>query len=200
MFIRREDVPLNPDNIGTYPDVWQKMVDNFFAIHNAHVQMVQVNMLVFYNHFKDRNLNRQLDVRFDKHDVSKTEHPEEFAPYVWRYWRTTWKRGVVDHERFNDAFASQKVDYFITSGVWHHVKYNRHHPEYHLDHDDMTQVDLIEMVSDWYAMSEEYNSNIDDWVTYVVPRRYHFSADKVDTINQLIEILRQYKLKDQKGG
>lgn len=96
--------------------------------------------------------------------------------------------------------AFVRITNFITSGVWHHVKYNRHHPEYHLDHDDMTQVDLIEMVSDWYAMSEEYNSNIDDWVTYVAPRRYHFSADKVDTIHQLIEILRQYKLKDQKGG
>jgi hypothetical protein len=57
----------------------------------------------------------------------------------------------------------------------------------------MTLVDLIEMVCDWYAMSEEFGTNIDDWVAYVVPRRYHFSADKVATIHQLIEILRQKK-------
>lgn len=194
------NIPLNPDNIGSYPDVWQKMVDNFFIIHNAHVEMVQVNMLVFINHFEDPDTKWKIRARFDKHDVSKAEHPEEFGPYVWRYWRTTWYRGVVDYERFNDAFASPKVDYFITSGVWHHVKYNRHHPEYHLDHDDMTQVDLIEMVCDWYAMSEEFNSSIDDWVAYVIPRRYHFSADKLSTIHQLIDILQQKKMEYKQNG
>jgi hypothetical protein len=185
-------VQLNPDNILQYPEVWKEMLDYHRFVLINHCGDVQTCLGIFITHPDYAHLKQQLNERYLTHDSSKFE-ADEFHPYVWRYWRTKWaKEGKVD-TRFTEAFASLDVDRYITKAVWHHVQHNRHHPEYHLDHDDMTLVDLIEMVCDWYAMSEELDTNIDDWVAYVVPRRYHFSADKVATIHQLIEILRQKK-------
>ena len=183
---------LNPDNIMQHPDVWEEMVDYFRYTQINHVGDVQTNLRMFIDHFDDVLIKAQLGERYLTHDESKWSTPE-FEPYVWRYWRTKWRAdGAVD-KRFTEAFQSEAVHRYITKAVWHHVQHNRYHPEYHLDHDDMTQIDLIEMVYDWYAMSEQHESNINDWVAYVVPRRYHFSADKVATIHQLIEILQQKK-------
>jgi hypothetical protein len=41
----------------------------------------------------------------------------------------------------------------------HHLTTNRHHPEAHARPDDMTPVDLAEMVCDWTAMAQEYGEN-----------------------------------------
>jgi len=189
------DVHLYPDNIYEYPDVWKEMENNFHEVMINHVNAVRSNLELFINHFEDAHIKKQLEHRSSAHDGSKWLL-EEFEPYVWRYWRTKWnKDGRID-TRFTEAFESPLIDRYITKAVWHHVQHNRHHPEYHLDHDDMTQVDLIEMVCDWYAMSEELNSSIDDWVAYVIPRRYHFSADKLSAIHQLIDILQQKKQKE----
>lgn len=189
------NIPINLVTIKHNPDVWQMMVTNFYAIHNAHVQMVQNNLQLFINASIDEEQKRQLMGRFLAHDMSKTEEPE-FTPYVWRYWRTTWRqkyyRGEID-TRFTEVFDALPVDYFITQGVWHHVQHNRHHPEYHLDHDDMNKVDLIEMVCDWCAVSEERHGNIFDWIEYVVPRRYHFGMVKKAEIIRLTQRLQQYK-------
>lgn len=188
--------PLNPSNISNYPQVWTEMVDYFRYVMTNHVGDVQINLQIFINDPNYAHINEQLNERYMTHDNSKWDEKEEFEPYVWRYWRTQWKESGKADKRFTEAFESMDVDRYITKAVWHHVQHNRHHPEYHLDHDDMTLVDLIEMVCDWYAMSEEFGTNIDEWVTYVVPRRYHFSADKVSTIHQLIEVLRQAKPQD----
>ena len=183
---------LNPDNIAQYPKVWEEMLYYYGFVMTNHVGDVQINLRMFMDNPDYAHLAPQIGERYMSHDSSKYESPE-FHPYVWRYWRTKWaKEGKVD-TRFTEAFASLDVDRYITKAVWHHVQHNRHHPEYHLDHDDMTLVDLIEMVCDWYAMSEEFGTNIDDWVAYAVPRRYHFSPDKVSTIHQLIDVLRQKK-------
>jgi hypothetical protein len=181
-----------PDNIYQYPEVWKEMESNFHEVMIYHVSAVRNNLQLFIDYTADARIKTQLEHRSTAHDGSKWL-AEEFEPYVWRYWRTKWnKDGRID-TRFTEAFESTYIDRYITKAVWHHVQHNRHHPEYHLDHDDMNLVDLMEMVSDWYAMSEEFGTNIDDWVAYTVPRRYHFSPDKVSTIHQLIEVLRQKK-------
>jgi hypothetical protein len=38
----------------------------------------------------------------------------------------------------------------------HHVTTTRQHPEFHANPNDMTDVDLIEMVYNWTAMAQEF--------------------------------------------
>ena len=184
------------DTIHQYPDLWEEMKHNCHVILNNHRRSVFENMKIMKEHFANTNKNLSMEIYFRAlaHDESKLKNPE-FEPYVWRYWRAKWnKDGKVD-TRFSMIFDEKPTfkDQYIRDAIVHHVNHNRHHPEWHLDHDDMTELDLIEMVCDWYAVSEEFNSSIDDWVAYVVPRRYHFSADKLSTIHQLISILQQQK-------
>jgi len=191
------ETSVNLNNIENFPELWHEMVEHFHDVHTAHQKMVDANLLLFIEHYQEEEHIRQLlQHRYECHDDTKIMEDGEFKPYVWRYWRTKWrKEGGID-KRFTTAFNfDDQLDHFITEGVWHHVKHNRHHPEYHLDHDDMNQIDMIEMICDWCAMSEELDTNIYEWVEYVVPRRYHFSNYKYERIISTIKMLEEFKEK-----
>lgn len=80
------------------------------------------------------------------HDLSKTREPEraaydEFAPKL-----RAAVYGSVEHAALVEAMGE---------GLRHHYAHNRHHPE-HFPHgvNDMTLIDLIEMLADWRAATE----------------------------------------------
>lgn len=82
------------------------------------------------------------------HDRSKTLPPEvdtfnEFTPKL------------KDSTYGSDEYKGFLVG--MGDGLKHHYQNNRHHPEY-FDHgvNDMTLVDLIEMLADWKAASERH--------------------------------------------
>ena len=132
-------------------------------------------MAEYYDTQNMFDLSWQLTQRTIVHDQSKMQEPE-YVPYVWRVYRTQWNNDPKKDERslLKGCFDDPTLDQAIRDAVNHHITHNRHHPEWHFDHDDMNKIDLTEMVCDWYAMSQEFKSSIDEWVAYVVPRRYHF--------------------------
>jgi Family of unknown function (DUF5662) len=82
------------------------------------------------------------------HDRSKTEAPEvevfdEFTPKL-----KTSTYGSDEYKGFLEAMGE---------GLQHHYASNRHHPE-HFENgvNDMTLVDLIEMLADWKAATERH--------------------------------------------
>jgi hypothetical protein len=81
-----------------------------------------------------------------RHDRSKTEDPEleifnEFTPKLAK---TTY--GSDEYLGYLEAMGE---------GLAHHYAHNRHHPEHFLDGiNDMTLLDLIEMLADWKAATE----------------------------------------------
>lgn len=87
--------------------------------------------------------------RAEKHDQSKLESPEVelFTEFTPKLAATT--------------FGSQEYnEYKKQMGVAleHHYANNRHHPEHHKNGvNDMTLLDLIEMLTDWKAASERHN-------------------------------------------
>lgn len=155
------------------PELWREMRSNFWLIHVAHCSQVQKNILAYaQSSHASREDYEQLVNRMYVHDSSKALEPE-FTPYVWRYWRTKCR---VDGMKppFDTIFQDPTLDQAIRDAVFHHITHNRHHPEWHPDPDDMTHIDIVEMCCDWMAMSQEFGSNIDEWVSDVIPRRYHF--------------------------
>src|SRR4051812_15297148 len=82
------------------------------------------------------------------HDASKFG-PDERIPYVWL---TEYHRCRRSGEPFE---YPEGVADAVRGAVHHHVTSNRHHPEFHADPSDMSDVDLIEMVCDWAAMAQE---------------------------------------------
>jgi hypothetical protein len=93
----------------------------------------------------------------------------------------------------------------------HHVKSNAHHPESHteqkgellnrenrdkppkeiVDATKMGEIDIIEMVADWCAMSEEKGGNPKDWADKNVNIRWKFTDEQKEFIYSAIEIMWQ---------
>ena len=83
--------------------------------------------------------------RAEKHDESKLSSPEkdvfdEFHPKLASV--------VYDSPEYKRLLAE------MGPGLEHHYSHNRHHPEHHPNGiNDMTLIDLIEMLADWKASS-----------------------------------------------
>lgn len=55
-----------------------------------------------------------------------------------------------------------------------HWKHNTHHPEHFESCIDMSKLNIMEMVCDWYARSLQYNSNFLEYIKIQQDTRFHF--------------------------
>jgi Family of unknown function (DUF5662) len=119
------------------------------------------------------------------HDASKFG-PEERIPYVWL---TEYHRCRKNGSPFE---YPEGVAESVKLAIHHHVTTNRHHPEYHVDPNDMSDVDLIEMVCDWTAMAQEFGQeggSSRGWADKTVGNRVPFNSDKRRFIYEMIDEL-----------
>lgn len=95
----------------------------------------------------------KLIARSNTHDRSKLQSPEkeDFDIYTPKLKETTY-----NSEEYKQNLQELKKT------LEHHYARNRHHPEHHKNGiNDMTLVDLIELLADWKASSERHhNGNI----------------------------------------
>ncbi len=123
------------------------------------------------------------------HDASKFDS-EERVPYIWL---TESYRCRRDREPF--AYPDG-MEQRVREAIAHHMSINRHHPEFHADPNDMTDVDLIEMVCDWTAMAQEFKQNrgsAKGWADKTIGSQVQFNSEKAwfiyDRIDQLDRLL-----------
>lgn len=92
---------------------------------------------------------RELLTRAEKHDQSKLESPEMEMFDEW----TSKLRGSTYGSPEYDEFRRQ-----LKPVLNHHYAHNRHHPE-HFENgvQDMTLIDLVEMLMDWKASGMRHN-------------------------------------------
>ncbi len=116
------------------------------------------------------------------HDASKFG-PEERVPYIWLTEYHRCRRGGKPFE-YPEGMAQR-----VKLAIHHHVTTNRHHPEFHADPNDMSDVDLIEMVCDWTAMAQEFGEaggSAQGWADKTVGKRVAFDAGKRQLIYRII--------------
>lgn len=70
-----------------------------------------------------------------------------------------------------------------------HWKRNRHHPEFFSDCNKMSDIDIIEMVCDWAARSEQYNNSLIEFAHRIQSERFHFSNERFDDILKYCSVL-----------
>jgi len=116
----------------------------------------------------------RLTTRGENHDASKLESPEVelFAEHTERLAEIEY--GSEEYKKELEA---------LKPALDHHYAVNRHHPQHFpAGINDMTLVDLIEMIADWKASSERHNNgnllksielnakrfNIDDQLTQIL--------------------------------
>ncbi len=112
--------------------------------------------------------------RGELHDQSKLEPPEvsmftEFTPKL-----ATSTYGSAEYEGFRKSMGP---------ALAHHYANNRHHPEHFKNGvDDMTLVDVLEMLCDWKAASERHNDGN-------IRKSIEKNADRFGLSPQLVRIL-----------
>jgi hypothetical protein len=121
------------------------------------------------------------------HDASKFGN-EERIPYIWL---TEFHRCRQSGEPFSypDGMEAR-----VRAAIQHHVTCNRHHPDFHDDPNAMSDVDLIEMVCDWTAMSQEFGQDggsARGWADKTIGHRVHFNVEKRRFIYEMINLLDQ---------
>lgn len=157
----------------------EEMVAFFEQRTRAHIARVAANLaaLAEVTEYGD-----QLLARAEVHDASKFG-PEERTAYIW----------LTEAHRcrqLGEPFAyPEGVEAAVRAAVRHHFACNRHHPEFHADPNDMTEVDLIEMVCDWTAMSQEFHQDggsARGWADKTLGNRIHFNPQKTAFIYRII--------------
>ena len=113
--------------------------------------------------------------RGEIHDASKFIPPERL-PYIWL---TEFHRRRQNDEVFT---YPEGVEEQVQAAVRHHVTSNRHHPEFHVSPDEMSDTDIIEMVCDWTAIAQELGGmegSARPWADRTIGNREHFNFGEV---------------------
>lgn len=137
------------------------------------------------------------------HDKSKFEEPEK-TPYVYITWKYKCKDDGMD---FEDCDPPEDMDDKMFEATLHHIKNNRHHPEYHtekvslnqedrdkppdemVDGTKMNDIDIAEMCCDWCAVSQEKGGTPQSWADKNVNVRWEFTERQKDLIYHLLDVL-----------
>lgn len=174
--------------------ITREMEQHFYKRTEAHIKLVQKYGL----HFLD---NKFVPYTFASklitHDSSKMLSPE-YKPYVNITWNYYCQRNNIEVN-----FTELEKEAMHNATV-HHVKTNKHHPEYWskeydcinkqdrdkpakiIDASEMPFIYIAEMVCDWLAVSEERNTNPIQWANQNIGVRWFFSPEQVKFIYFLI--------------
>jgi|GEM_PF-1015485 len=183
----------------------REMEDFFEKRTEEHIDRVQKNMKRLSELLPDVDKD-EIDKRAGEHDASKYKEPER-TPYVYVTWDYKCKDDKVDFD------IPESIKDEMNKATETHVKQNAHHPEYHsskevdlinredrdkppkemIDATSMKDIDIIEMVADWVAMSQEKGTNTIDWADKNVNVRWKFNDDQKDRIYELIDLLKDNK-------
>lgn len=156
----------------------QEAIDLFRKRTSLHIQRVRDNIYLWQD--KHTEFFEELSTRALDHDKGKFFEPE-LTPYIWLTWE--------NHCLINNISLKldETIKYSIAHAISHHITKNRHHPEFYSNPDNMTKVDLIEMVCDWKAISQEMGEKSPiDYANRVLGKKFHFSPEKCEEIKKII--------------
>jgi len=160
----------------------QEMIEFYERRTHEHIERVRKCLIVMT---KVTNYSDELKERAKNHDVSKFGQVERL-PYIWL---TEFHRCRRTGESFTYPAGMEKL---VEAAINHHMSSNRHHPDFHSNPNDMSDIDLIEMVCDWTAMSQEFGQDggsARGWADKTIGIRIHFDKQKKRFIYEMIELL-----------
>lgn len=161
----------------------QEMMSLFEERSRLHMALVNKNLLLMEGYL-GCNID-ELKQRGLQHDISKHHEPERTA-YIWMTWMYYCKNK-------DTAFTYPPgVEKIVILGHQKHIHHNLHHPEAHHLPDAMSELDIVEMVADWMAISQENpHSTINCllWAKQNIDKKWQFSLAKKQliftTINEM---------------
>jgi hypothetical protein len=174
--------PLTTDNISSVKRVDRKrkdaeiVMDKIRAI-SRHIRGVEDNCLILGEKLiaiGAIDLGHKLIANGFIHDSSK------FHGIEWEYMAP------------GQPTVEESAKIKLKIAVQHHSKTNPHHPEYWDGGiKDMPRLYLAEMVCDWKARSEEFGTNLREWIDNVATKKFNFTKEDhvYGEIKDFVELL-----------
>jgi hypothetical protein len=162
-----------------------EMIAHFETRTRDHIRRVGrlLSLLASLNRYSE--YGPQLRERAKTHDASKFT-PMERIPYVWL---------TEFHRCLHHGIAFTYPDGIkerVEAAITHHASSNRHHPQFHDHPDDMTDVDIMEMVCDWTALAEEINPleiSARRWADTKIGKSLRFNERRRRLVYEVIDAL-----------
>ncbi|EGG20513.1 hypothetical protein DFA_00374 [Cavenderia fasciculata] len=155
------------------------MIEFFKQRTKYHIELVTRNMMLMqgYGGLSVEELKNRAII----HDQSKYEEPE-LSGYIQLTWFHRCKNLNIPFQ-----YANKSIETMVRDACHHHLHSNRHHPESHNHPNEMNVLDIVEMVSDWSAISQELNQG--SCITYVKENhsKWSFNNEKLDFIFETIK-------------
>lgn len=145
-----------------------------------HKQLLLESGMILVQYLYDHNRPEDalnLAKRCTRHDISKFEG-EEIAKFT-----------KLDNSRQSMIDSNETLSEDTKKIIETHWKNNRHHPEHFKTHDDMTEIDIMEMVCDWHARSKQFGTDFLSFVKTRQENRFHFDEELFQKIYRYCEIL-----------
>jgi len=184
------------------PAEFKKMEEWFNKRTKKHISLVE-KYCKKINDFDEDRFGEIMEI-VKTHDQSKFEEPE-YTPYIYITWKYKCEADGKDFEIPEDMLDK------TIEATEHHISdpRNKHHPEAHnkkktglinkndrdakpeemVDGTKMKNINIVEMVADWCAVSSERGSNPKDWADSNVNIRWKFNDDQKDLIYEIIDAI-----------
>lgn len=160
------------------PSMEKDKFELFVNRTNRHIELVTKNLEKFQG-FRELTFN-ELKMRGITHDKSKFS-PSEQEAYTCLNWSYYCKCNNIPFE------LTPVFDEVISSGLKLHARINRHHPEAHSDVNQMSLLDLVEMIADWTAIAQENGrTSCLPWALENLDKKWSFSPEKKSLIFEII--------------
>lgn len=172
---------INLDDISS-EKIMEHVMDTL--LHKSYVILTCLKMSRYLTSLGKTDIAYSLLQRANIHDNSKLVGPElELLSSIYGN---------------KDAFIDPTVvlsDYekLIIEKHWEN---NRHHPEHFKNLENMSELDIIEMVCDWYARSLQFKTDFLNFVKTRQETRFHFPEDIFVKIWHYCEILNKEDFTD----
>lgn len=159
----------------------EEMYDYFIERTHRHIMRVRNNIDIILNNYNGLCKRRIEQIKQD-HDISKfsKEELDGFVLLTHKY--------RLDQSDIKDDFKFVDNHNILIRNAWeHHKQNNPHHPEHFGCMEDMGLYELIDMVCDWAAMSQELNNGLRSWFLKVRQEKFKFTNQQEFTIDKLIK-------------
>lgn len=128
--------------------------EEFVKGYNTHVENVMKQM---------EFCKAILTNRAKNHDLSKKEEPER-SMFIR-------SKKILDSSKYGSEEYKKSIEDMKKEALNHHYENNRHHPEhYSAGVEGMSIIDIIEMMCDWCAASNQYGTDLQEAVEVSIKR------------------------------
>lgn len=145
--------------------------------HKKHLFDSASKMALYFLKNNDEDMALKILRRSFTHDLSKFNASEYNSFHVFKEYNNSLIDASILYNEQDEVFLKE------------HWKNNKHHPEHWSDFNDMTELDIIEMVCDWHSRSVEFGTDLLEFIHTRQNTRFKFDDKMFNKILFYVNIL-----------